>query len=258
MSLDPWMLWAIVGLVSGCVLGLAGAGGGIIAIPILIYWGGYSVKAASGYGLLVISVGAILTWLPQRKYTNYSVVLILLVFSFLGSYISAPWKAASPDWALIILLNFASLFSLYSLWIMRLPAPTALEKHTFLHSVSHSSLGGVLTGILSTMTGLGGGIIMVPWLTSINRLNLSRSVACSLLTIALSAPYSAYVQGYLNLPTPNLVALGAGALVASLTIKGLTASVDSNSAAHLLDVLRKLTLTTVILISMVSTLIRLI
>ena len=50
-------LWAMVGAASGTVLGLAGTGGGVIAIPILMAFGGYDIKEASGYGLLALTVG---------------------------------------------------------------------------------------------------------------------------------------------------------------------------------------------------------
>lgn len=253
MFADAWSIWGLIGIVSGCVLGLAGAGGGIIGIPMLIYLAGYSVKAASGYALLVISVGAALTWYPQRKNTHYLVTITLLIFAFIGAHFTAPLKAMAPSWLVILLLNAACAFSLYSLWIMKVPTPIESEKNSPFFAISRSSLGGVFTGALSTMTGLGGGIIMVPWLTAINRLKLAQAVASSLLTIAISAPYSAYVQGYIDLDWKNFAALILGSTIAAFAIK---ASMVAFSP-RLMNWLRKGVLTSVIIISMITTLIKL-
>lgn len=253
MFAEAWSIWGLIGIVSGCVLGLAGAGGGIIGIPMLIYLAGYSVKSASGYALLVISVGAALTWYPQRKNTHYLVTLTLLIFAFIGAHYTAPLKAMAPNWAIIVLLNLSCAFSLYSLWIMKVPAPIESEKNSPFFAISRSSMGGVLTGILSTMTGLGGGIIMVPWLTAVNRLKLVQAVASSLLTIAISAPYSAYVQGYIDLDWKNFAALILGSCIAAFVIKALTGAFSPK----FMNSLRKVTLTSVIIISMITTLIKL-
>lgn len=253
MFVESWLIWSIIGVVSGCVLGFTGAGGGIIGIPMLIYLAGYSIKAASGYVLLVISVGAALTWFPQRKNTQYLVTFLLLIFAFIGSHLTAPLKSIAPGWIVILLLNAACAFNLYSLWVMKLPTPLE-EKLSFFYAISRTSLGGLCTGALSTMTGLGGGIIMIPWLTIVNRLKLNQAVACSLLTVAISAPYSAYVQGYTNIEWKSFSALIFGAFIAAITVKTSTAVFSP----RFLNFLRKGILTSVILISMISTLMKLI
>jgi len=253
MFAEAWPIWGLIGIVSGCVLGLSGAGGGIIAIPMLIYLAGYNVKSATGYALLVLSVGAILTWYPQRKNTPYLVTISLLIFAFIGAYYTVPLKAMAPNWSIIVMLNVACAFSLYSLWIMKLPTPIQSEKNSPFFAISRSSVGGILTGALSTMTGLGGGVIMVPWLMSVNRLNLAQAVASSLLTIAISAPYSAYAQGYIDLDWKNFAALILGSCIAAFAIKAFT----SAFSPKFMNVLRKVALTSTIIISMITTLIKL-
>src|SRR5204863_8202905 len=99
------VLWALVGSASGLVLGVAGTGGGVIAIPILMAFGGYDIKEASGYGLLALTVGAALSWFIQRKNTIYPISAVLVLFAGIVAFISAPLKAISPHWLVNVLLN---------------------------------------------------------------------------------------------------------------------------------------------------------
>src|SRR5436190_20910346 len=147
-------LWALVGMASGSVLGLAGTGGGVIAIPILMAFGGYDIKEASGYGLLALTVGAAISWFIQRKNTNYPLTATLIIFAGAIAFITAPLKTLSPHWLVNVLLNLTCLFSLYSLWILRKPDDPG-EKLPLPYQLKTAGMGGAMTGFLSTMTGLG-------------------------------------------------------------------------------------------------------
>ncbi len=105
MIQDPVLVWTIVGSASGAILGLAGTGGGIIAIPLLMMIGGYSVKDASAYGLLSLAVGAALSWIIRRKNTVYPVAAVLIIFAGAVAYLFVPLKTLSPPWVVIVLLN---------------------------------------------------------------------------------------------------------------------------------------------------------
>jgi uncharacterized membrane protein YfcA len=243
------LLWAIVGCVSGMVLGLAGTGGGVIAIPILMAFGGYDVKQASGYGLLALTVGAAISWFIQRKNTVYPLAGVLILCAGTVAFVSAPLKAISPHWLVTVLLNLTCLFSLYSLWILRKPEDPG-EKRPLPYQLKTASVGGAITGFLSTMTGLGGGVVIIPWLTGITRLRFEQAMACSLLTIAVTAPLSAWRQHTLTLEWPEWMALGGAIIFASLLIRRVIRYIPP---AHLILV-RKLALSFVILISMMRTL----
>lgn len=249
---NPILLWVLVGSASGLVLGLAGTGGGIIAIPILMTFGGYDVKQASGYGLLALTVGAAIAWFVQRKNTVYPLVGVLILFAAITAFISVPLKLMAPGWLLIVLLNLTCLFSLYSLWVLRKPEDPG-EKRPLPYQMKTASVGGVITGFLSTMTGLGGGVVIIPWLTGITRLRFERAMACSLLTIAVTAPISAWRQQTMDLGFGEWLALASAIALASLIVKKLT----SYMAPLQLILLRKLALTGVIFLAMMKTLVAL-
>ncbi|MBI2707993.1 MAG: sulfite exporter TauE/SafE family protein [Proteobacteria bacterium] len=249
MIKDPILLWTIVGGASGTILGLAGTGGGVVSIPLLMILGGYDIKEASAYGLLALSVGATLSWFIRRQNTLYPIAAILIIFAGTVAYISAPLKAISPSWVIIALLNVTCLFSLYSLWVLRKPEDPG-EDRPLVYRLKTATIGGMITGFLSTMTGLGGGVVIIPWLTGITRLQFKQAMACSLLTIAATAPFSAWRQGGIDLTPGEWLALGGGILVTSLLVRKLTSYIPP---LHLILV-HKLALTGVIFLSMSRTL----
>ncbi len=245
----PILLWTLVGSASGIILGLAGTGGGVIAIPILMTFGGYDIKEASAYGLLALTAGAALSWFIQRKNTLYPIAAVLIFSAGSMALLSAPLKALSPQWLINVLLNLTCVFAIYSLWVLRKPEDAG-EARSLSYQIKTASLGGMITGLLSTLTGLGGGVVIIPWLTGITRLKFEQAMACSLLTIALIAPISAWRQGKVDLTIEEWAALAASILVASLLVQKLITHISPPR----LVLLRKLTLTGVIFISMMRTL----
>lgn len=246
---DPLLLWTVVGGASGIVLGIAGTGGGVIAIPMLMAFGGYDIKEASAYGLLALTVGAALSWFIQRKNTLYPIAAVLIIFAGTVAFISAPLKVISPYWLINLLLNLTCLFSLYSLWILRKPEDLG-EIRPLTYRIKTASVGGIITGFLSTMTGLGGGVVIIPWLTGITHLRFDQAMACSLLTIAITAPVSAWRQEKIDLVLNGWIGLIVGITVAALIVRKLSRYISPPQ----LVLVRKLTLTGVIFISMMRTL----
>jgi uncharacterized membrane protein YfcA len=155
----------------------------------------------------------------------------------------------SPHWVINGLLNVTCLFSLYSLWFMG-KLESRGETHPLAYQLKTATIGGIITGFLSTMTGLGGGVVIIPWLTGVTRLSYDQAMACSLLTVAFIAPLSAWHQGKVDLAWTHWFSLGFSIILAVLVVRKLLAWVP---ASHLFLV-RKLALTTIILLSMGRTL----
>lgn len=210
-------LWGLVGLATGIILALTGTGGSIISIPILMMVGGYDIKDASGYGLLSLSVSSAITWFFQRDNTHYPITIILIIFATLTAFVAAPIKEIMPSWIIIVLLNIACVFSLYSVWYLRehRDQDEPDDTSSFPYHLKFASIGGVMTGIINTLTGLGGGVLIIPWLAGIVRLSFAQARACSLLTVVVIAPVSAWRQGTINIKWFEWVALIVMIIVAS-------------------------------------------
>ncbi|HUX79991.1 MAG TPA: sulfite exporter TauE/SafE family protein [Alphaproteobacteria bacterium] len=246
---DPVLLWTIVGGASGIILGVAGTGGGVISIPILMAFGGFDIKEASAYGLLALTVGAALSWFIQRKNTLYPIAAVLIFFAGTVAFFAAPLKVLSPQWLVNLLLNLTCIFAIYSLWVLRKPEDPG-ENRPLPYQLKTATFGGMITGFLSTMTGLGGGVVIIPWLTGITRLRFEQAIACSLLTIAITAPISAWRQGKVDLTIEAWIALGVSIVIMTLIVQKVITYISPPR----LILVRKLTLTAVIFISMMRTL----
>jgi uncharacterized membrane protein YfcA len=101
-SMDTNMILGLllIGLAAGVLGGMVGVGGGLIVVPALVFFFGFSQHEAQGtsLGLLVLPV-ALLGMLNYYKqgYVDFKVVG-LLAFSFLiGSYFGSKWSLALPQ-----------------------------------------------------------------------------------------------------------------------------------------------------------------
>ena len=90
----------IIGLAAGLVSGVLGIGGGIIIIPMLVGFLGYTQKDAQGtsLGLLLLPIG-ILAVMNYYKagYVNLKAVGIMVVTFVIGSYISSLYAVNLPE-----------------------------------------------------------------------------------------------------------------------------------------------------------------
>ena len=90
----------IIGLAAGILGGMVGVGGGLIVVPALIYFLGYSQHAAQGtsLGLLVLPV-AILGMMNYYKhgYVDFKIVGLLAAGFVVGSYFGSKWSLSLPQ-----------------------------------------------------------------------------------------------------------------------------------------------------------------
>jgi uncharacterized membrane protein YfcA len=92
MSLYVILLLALIGLSSGVLSGLVGVGGGIIIVPALVFFLGFTQHQAQGtsLGLLLLPVGilAVLNYYKQG-HIDIKVVLIMSVAFVLGGWLGS-------------------------------------------------------------------------------------------------------------------------------------------------------------------------
>jgi uncharacterized membrane protein YfcA len=89
MKMTQILLLLLIGLAAGFVSGSFGVGGGIILIPALVFFLGFSQHTAQGTSLamMVAPIGLISAWnYYKQDYVNIKVALIVLVAFFVGSY----------------------------------------------------------------------------------------------------------------------------------------------------------------------------
>jgi uncharacterized protein len=106
----------IIGFAAGLMSGILGVGGGLIIIPMLVGFLGYSQKAAQGtsLGLLLLPIGilAVMNYY-QAGFVNMRAVVIMIITFVIGSYISSKFAVSLPD--NILKKIFAVFLLLYSM-----------------------------------------------------------------------------------------------------------------------------------------------
>lgn len=87
-----WQIFVLIGVIGGVLAGLFGVGGGIVIVPALIYWAGFSQHQATGTSLAVllppIGLGAAIEYYRHGN-VNVPAAIILAVTMFAGSWLGA-------------------------------------------------------------------------------------------------------------------------------------------------------------------------
>lgn len=92
IDLMSWLIFAAIGILGGLVAGLFGVGGGIVIVPALIYWAGFSQHRATGTSIAVLlpPIG-LAAALEYYRHGNVDVraAIILATTVFLGAWVGA-------------------------------------------------------------------------------------------------------------------------------------------------------------------------
>lgn len=100
MTVQIVLILVIIGLAAGMLSGLIGVGGGIIVVPALVYFLGFSQHEAQGtsLGLLLLPVGilAVANYYKQG-YIDIKVVAIMCLAFVLGGWFGSKIALALPQ-----------------------------------------------------------------------------------------------------------------------------------------------------------------
>ncbi len=87
--MSQWITFAIIGLFGGVASGLFGVGGGIVIVPALIYWAGFTQHKATGTSLAVllppIGLAATLQYYRNGN-VDVKAAVILAAAMFIGAW----------------------------------------------------------------------------------------------------------------------------------------------------------------------------
>ena len=158
---NPLALVAI-GAAAGVLSGLFGIGGGTLIVPALVLWLGMSQRLAAGTSVAAILPTAIVGAITYGVQGNVDwVAAIALAVGIiagaqLGSFLLAKLRVAVLQWSFMAFLAVV----IVSLWFV-VPSRDA-QIELGLLTILLLGLTGFITGILSGLLGVGGGIVVVP------------------------------------------------------------------------------------------------
>lgn len=192
-----------LGYAMGLSLGLLGAGGSILTVPIFVYAFGLDPKPAIAMSLAVVGItsltGAVGHW--KAGNVNLRVALIFGPVAMAGSYLSARLSALVSG--VVQLTIFAVVMFVAAVFMYRDREPAAISNGPVggVQTIPRAALWvvglqGLSVGVLTGLVGVGGGFLIVPALVLFVGLPMKTAVGTSLLIIALNTASGFY--GYLG------------------------------------------------------------
>src|SRR5678815_3188642 len=81
--MPEWVIFLLIGLGAGVTSGMFGVGGGLVIVPALIYWAGFTQHKATGTSL------AVTLEYYRHKNVDWRAALIIASALFVGAFVGA-------------------------------------------------------------------------------------------------------------------------------------------------------------------------
>jgi uncharacterized membrane protein YfcA len=223
------------GVLVGLVLGLAGGGGSILAVPLLVYAVGVSSPhVAIGTAAIVVALNAAVSLGAHARLgtVKWRCALVFAAAGVVGSLIGAALGKAVDGQRLLSL--FGLIMIAVGLSMLRPPSTPAneavrLTKESVGHLLPRLIGMGFAVGALAGFFGIGGGFLIVPGLMLATGMALPSAVGTSLVAITafgLATAASYATSGLIDWSLAALV-IGGG-VVGSIAGSRLNALLASN------------------------------
>lgn len=186
----------------GTTLGIMGAGGSILTVPILVYLFKISPSVATAYSLFVVGLTSAFAsfYYFKRKQVNLPTGLTFAGPAFLGVYLTRAFviprlpetltvfKAFSFPKESFILFVFAIVMILAALSMIRLrPRPKSSSGIKGSSKYLLILLEGLIVGGITGFVGAGGGFLIIPALVLLIGLDMKVAVGTSLFIISIKS-----------------------------------------------------------------------
>lgn len=245
------MTYVGIGLIVGIIMGLTGAGGALISIPLFITFLGASLKEATILSLVAVVFGTSVNLLSQLSKVDKKIAFFLGLSGITANYGTLFLKQLTPDLVVAGLLTLIAGYSLWSVWSFKKETLSKSSEGVVLKAL----VAGTLLGVLTTLTGLGGGVVLVPILIKLFGRNYDQALPTSLATIFLISVSSFIFQSetaFQLISLYQLAYLGAGALIAFFLLKVLLKRLEESN----IEKIRKAVFSIVTVYSAVSVIIK--
>jgi hypothetical protein len=236
--------YVILGVAAGILSGMFGIGGGVVIVPVLTTFVGFSLSLAVGTSLaallLPVSLLAVIQYYRAGK-LKIGIALPVAIGLVGGAVIGARLALNLPTH---ILQQLYGLFLIYAGWRFIEPRQwmVQLQKRSHPPVPASDDAGyiqpawwtlivlGIGAGVASGMFGIGGGLVIVPALVTLLRFEQKMAVGTSLGALLFPVSFGAVLEYFsndlLDIQAAVLIALGllVGAFFGARLALGLPSS----------------------------------
>jgi len=210
------LVFSLLALLVGVVLGLLGGGGSILMVPLLVYVVGLSPGEAVPVSLLVVGITSLVALAPHARQGRVRLGVGLL-FGGAGMVGAFGGGLVSQYIASVVLVSAFGVLMLATGVSMRRRRGGSRPLHRRQMRVALVLITGAGVGFAAGLLGAGGGFLVMPALVLFGGLSVRNAIGTSLFVIALQS--LAGFVGHLGQPLPDLglaAALCAAAATGSL------------------------------------------
>jgi len=184
----------------GLVLGLIGAGGSILTVPVMVYLFAIDPYLATTYSLFIVGVSSLAGIIPYtlKKQVDFRTSIFFGIPSILGVFIARRYLhpiipndiieingwMLSKDMLLMLLFAVLMVFAAINM-IWKKEKSDHIDPTN--NRIGKVIFQGLLIGLLVGLVGAGGGFLIIPALIIFHKLSVKTAIGSSLLIIALNS-----------------------------------------------------------------------
>ncbi len=183
-------------LLMGLTLGLIGAGGSILTVPILVYFLDVKPIMATAYSLLVVGTTALL---GSLRYQRLGQVHIKEALTFAAPAMISVWLTRalliptmpvmilgiSKDHLIMLIFSLLMITASYILLNDQPQSIASAEKSNL--PLIKIILGAIFVGLLTGLVGAGGGFLIIPSLIALFGFSMKEAIGTSLAIITINS-----------------------------------------------------------------------
>lgn len=194
------ILGYVSSIIMGFVLGLIGAGGSILTVPILVYLFEIDAVHATAYSLFIVGLTAVFGGYQyyKKELINFKVGAIFAAPAFIGVFVARKFIIPVLPDVIFTVSSFditKDVFIMLVFSVVMLLAAISMLRNSKGEEGDHRqsynyfliAAEGLILGLITGFVGAGGGFLIIPGLVILAGLDMKEAVGTSLMIISIKS-----------------------------------------------------------------------